>query len=211
MDKSVSDSIPLDPRSARSRARLREALSEALQVLPFEHITIVLLTQRAGVNRSTFYRHYATTNDLLHDLMLARLSEAGLADFVPSAGEMEDPNPPEAIHELVRFIAHNRVLFRERLPRSSQQSIVLLFMDYLTELVARSGHREPVAEPDNLPMISAALAGAAMGVLSRWLVDETGVEQDELALWVWSILRLLFVAQDETEVKRRIRDEMPWG
>lgn len=37
--------------------------------MDFEKITITLLTERAGINRKTFYLHYASLNELLNELI----------------------------------------------------------------------------------------------------------------------------------------------
>ena len=44
-----------------------EALIELLHKKEFEYITVKELCQKAGVNRSTFYLHYETMNDLLEE------------------------------------------------------------------------------------------------------------------------------------------------
>ncbi len=43
------------------------ALISLLKKKPFEYITVSEVCERAGVNRSTFYLHYETINDLLNE------------------------------------------------------------------------------------------------------------------------------------------------
>lgn len=46
-----------------------DALILILEKKDFEYITVKEICEKAGVNRSTFYLHYDTTNDLLRDCL----------------------------------------------------------------------------------------------------------------------------------------------
>ena len=46
-------------------ARMDEAFLELLKEKDFAYITVKEICEEAGVNRSTFYLHYETVNDLL--------------------------------------------------------------------------------------------------------------------------------------------------
>lgn len=51
-----------------SRQLLKEALIDLLQEKPIEKITIKEICEKAGINRSTFYRHYSSEYDLLGEI-----------------------------------------------------------------------------------------------------------------------------------------------
>lgn len=57
-----------DARILRSRAGLRQALLDLLEAKPFEQITIRDVTAAAGVNYTTYFRHYTSKEALLGDL-----------------------------------------------------------------------------------------------------------------------------------------------
>ena len=74
-----------DPRIARSRAALREALIELMEERGFDGFTVNDLCQRAGLNRGTFYNHFKDKDALLlafEDEVLADLD-----DFSRKMGE----------------------------------------------------------------------------------------------------------------------------
>lgn len=48
---------------------MNQALVELLNKKDYEYITVKEICQKAGVNRSTFYLHYETVNDLLEECM----------------------------------------------------------------------------------------------------------------------------------------------
>lgn len=47
-----------DPRTARTRGKLREALLAACEEQPLDQVSVSDVVRRAGVGRATFYLHY---------------------------------------------------------------------------------------------------------------------------------------------------------
>ncbi len=64
-DRSVPPRQEEDRRVRRTRARLRQALTQLLGEKELRCITVRELTQRADVNRGTFYAHYRDIYDML--------------------------------------------------------------------------------------------------------------------------------------------------
>ena len=54
-----------DERVIKTKKLIKTALSELIQEKGFDHVTITDLTQRANINRGTFYLHYQDKYDLL--------------------------------------------------------------------------------------------------------------------------------------------------
>jgi AcrR family transcriptional regulator len=59
----------LDPRAKRTLKVLRTAMMELLEEEEFSKITVQDITERAEVNRATFYDHYDDKYELLNDLV----------------------------------------------------------------------------------------------------------------------------------------------
>ena len=57
-----------------------EALLQLLEKKDFAFISVKEICQKAGVNRSTFYLYYETTNDLLEET-IERLNEKFVSSF----------------------------------------------------------------------------------------------------------------------------------
>lgn len=55
----------LDPRVRRTRQLLRNALIELIQEKGYNDVTVKDITERATLNRATFYLHYRDKEDLL--------------------------------------------------------------------------------------------------------------------------------------------------
>ncbi len=57
-----------DRRVRKNRNALRVALQELMRIKPFTEITVSEVCEHADVNRSTFYYHYSSTEELLYEL-----------------------------------------------------------------------------------------------------------------------------------------------
>lgn len=65
----------LDPRVRRTRQLLRDALVALIDEQGYEKITVQDITQRATLNRATFYLHYRDKLDLLYQSSAEILQE----------------------------------------------------------------------------------------------------------------------------------------
>lgn len=80
----------LDLRIKRSRKHLIEALFELMHEQPFQKITVQNITERAMVNRSTFYAHFVDKFDLFSTAIGLRIRQdlasglAGSTGFTPA-------------------------------------------------------------------------------------------------------------------------------
>jgi len=63
-----------DRRIRRTRSLLNKALVELVAEKEYDEITIQEITERADIGHRTFYRHYASKDELLIDVMEDALS-----------------------------------------------------------------------------------------------------------------------------------------
>jgi AcrR family transcriptional regulator len=84
-----------DPRVARTRAAVREAVRSLVQQAGFEAVTHQRVAAEAGVGRATVYRHWPQRSDLLLDA----LAELGTVGEWESTGRL----PDDLARELTRL------------------------------------------------------------------------------------------------------------
>ena len=53
-----------DPRVHRTKTLIRDAFMELIIEQGFDKVTVRAITERARINRATFYRHYTDKHDL---------------------------------------------------------------------------------------------------------------------------------------------------
>lgn len=78
---------------------MNDALILLLQNKDFEYITVKEICDKAGVNRSTFYLHYETMNDLLEET-----SQNVLKNFYLHMQEADDFNMTDGEHGIAKHI-----------------------------------------------------------------------------------------------------------
>ena len=110
-----------DRRVRRTRARLQQAMLELLQEKDVRSITVQELTQRADVNRGTFYAHYKDVFDLLDQMeeeLFQRLSSL-LSAYSPQ--DLQKGLTP-LLTDVFRFVRDDPVLRLAFLDEGTQDS-----------------------------------------------------------------------------------------
>lgn len=92
-----------------SAARMEQAMLELMNQTPFEKITVRLICERAGVNRSTFYAHYADIYDMI-ERMETDLQKELMLDY-PLPGSVA-PLSLESFLPFLEFIRKHRDFYR---------------------------------------------------------------------------------------------------
>ena len=187
----------LDRRVLRTKRMLRDALAELIEEKGFERITVCDLTERADINRGTFYTHYRDKNDLL------RQSED---DIISDITEIQKGLTKVRLEEFIDCYLYNKplpfiVTLYDYLRKNGKFVRALMgpkgdpaFMPRLRDIVAKNV-KENVLNPkyrENSDKLTdyyiSYYATAQLGVIRLWL--ETGMEEssEEMALIVTSIM-----------------------
>lgn len=161
------DGKKVDPRVARTRGALMQALMELIVEKGFDKTTVQDILARANVARSTFYEHFASKEDLLlGDWTLFQLE---LPEQDPSS-----PGPPRLpdVTHVFRHAGENHALYRSLVASGQAEGILQLGQrDLETSLerqlaaLERCGLRLPV------PSAAAAryVGGGLIALLRHWL------------------------------------------
>ncbi len=96
----------IDPRVKRTRTLIRHAFDELLAETSFKSITIQSITQRAEINRATFYAHFPDKFVLLQDT-IQRAFQQELEKRTLSACHYSDDNLLALIITVCEFIAQS--------------------------------------------------------------------------------------------------------
>lgn len=102
--------------------RMDEALIALLEVKDLEYITVKEICEKAGVNRSTFYLHYETMNDLVSEAM-ENVNKRFLTYFTLNGEDFARKINSQKLDDLIlitqdylspylQFISENRKVYR---------------------------------------------------------------------------------------------------
>ncbi len=121
-----------DRRVRRTKARLRQAMTQLMLEKDLSSITVRELTDLADVNRGTFYTHYKDIYDMIDQVENEIFSELeGLLDLHTS--EIVQRDIAAVLQEVFRFVGRNQNLCRVFLTRQSADR----FFQRLNQLIYR--------------------------------------------------------------------------
>lgn len=178
---------PADPRAARTRAALRQALLDECARRPLEQVGVAALARRAGVGRATFYLHYADLQAVAVDACATVVRDA--VDALHAWRGLPDPaSPPPDLTAFFTGLVPHAGLYRTLLrPGGSGPLGELLHR----ELRERSRTERTLAEAPEPELIASAVASAFAGVLADWLHGLIDAPAATVAGQVWRLLVVL--------------------
>ena len=161
--------------------RMDEAFLALLEEKDFAYITVKEICERAGVNRSTFYLHYETVNDLLTESaryiinkLIANMPQDS-AEFIEriQTRPLEELRliTPEYLTPYLNFIKEHSRIFRTSVEHSSvlgmDDAYLALNRHVFTPILDR--FRVPPSEQKY--MMPFYIHGL-MGIINEWLKDD---------------------------------------
>ncbi|MFC9797332.1 TetR/AcrR family transcriptional regulator [Streptomyces sp. NPDC127584] len=175
---------PGDPRAARTRAKLRQALLDECVERPLAEVAIAPLVRRAGVGRATFYLHYGDLEALAVDACAGVVRDA--VDALHAWRGAPDPaSPPPALRDFLAELAPHAGLYRALLRPGGGGPLGLVLH---TDLRARSLHERRLVGAPEPELVASAVAATFAGVLADWLHGLIEGDSDRIAHLVWHLL-----------------------
>ncbi|WP_312475630.1 TetR/AcrR family transcriptional regulator [Neobacillus sp.] len=179
---------PTDRRIIRTKRLIRDALTELMEEKGFEAITVRDLTEKADINRGTFYLHYRDKFDLLDQCEDEIINEIQKLthkidpkDALKFDGQKE---PFPFIVYLFEYLQENSSFMKVALGPKGNAS----FQVKLKELIRRTFFQNILSKLKQEEMLVpvdfliAYVSSAHLGVIQHWL--ESGMEKSprEMAL-----------------------------
>ncbi|MGQ0840220.1 TetR/AcrR family transcriptional regulator [Actinokineospora sp.] len=181
-----------DPRIARTRVKLRDALLGAAGERPLPELSVADVVRRAGVARATFYLHYDSLDALVVDTCADLVGTA--VDALHAFEGIPDPDrPPPQVAELLAQIDRHAGVYRGLLQPGGGGPLGERLHQVLADRVlAERGLRGRHGPGEDV--LSAAVAATFTGVLASWLHGRVSGTPDQIAERVWRLLGALHVA-----------------
>lgn len=185
-------STQADPRVVRTRRLLQDALLELAREKSLDEITIADIADRAAVNRSTFYQHYADKETLLADALDEQAAAAGAdltsPDLVLTPG---GTTSPDLVLRYIRHVTAHADLYRRALGEHGSPIVTARLRRRITALTM-TGYALYGLDETELKMpvdiAAAATVGSLLGMLLACLESEPPPPPEQIAAWIWSEL-----------------------
>ncbi|RUT35473.1 TetR/AcrR family transcriptional regulator [Paenibacillus zeisoli] len=179
----------VDRRILRTKQMLREALMELIEQNGYEGISVTQLTEKAGLNRGTFYLHYRDLQDLLDkcsDYMLEGWLSI-MRDFNPLEAQnskyLNVPNPQ--IVKIYEYFKQNSWFFKVILGPKGDPAFPLRMKRAMHDHL--EGNRVKFELDDNdflVPSdyINEYVLSVNMGILQHWFETNMTKTPEEVAI-----------------------------
>ena len=158
--------------------KMDQAFIDLLSKKDIEYITVKDICAKAGVNRSTFYLHYETIQDLL-DECLEHLNKEFLSYFAPRDRAEEVFMSEKFLKPYLTYIKENKRIYLMTLKNSKVLNLDSNKENMFIHIV------EPVMAKRNIPqdqrryMFSFYLDGI-MSIIRLWLKEDCTKSIDEI-------------------------------
>ena len=165
-----------------------ESLIELLAKKDYDYITVKEICNKAMVNRSTFYLHYETIDDLLSET-IELINKRFYSSFENSGEVCESIRnkeksklilvTPKYLKPYLQFIKENRNIFKLTVNKpelfNASSAFEMMYSDYL----------KPILDMYNVPVfkhkyILSFYCHGMIAIIMKWLDDDCKLEIDEV-------------------------------
>jgi len=176
----------LDPRVIRTRKLLREALIELIPERGYDAITVKDITDRATLNRATFYLHYRDKEDLLDRGFEEIWDELTRDNPFPQAsdGKLSLDATRQTVLTDFEHLAKHAGFYRVMIGKQGVAHFIYRMQEYVYRSTEeRLKSLESVRAPGEIPesIVLQFVASAYVGLMHWWLENDMPVEPEEMA------------------------------
>jgi AcrR family transcriptional regulator len=179
----------MDPRIARTQQSLQDALLELCRTEGFPTLSVSMIADAAGVNRSTFYQHYADKETLLADA-LDRFAEQAQSQLEADIESMGESDPRTLIHRYFTHVQENSSLYQTVLSSAGSPVIVARLSDRIIQLATYGLSQPGAISAGSVPVNvrAASLAGSFIGILREWINMKPLPSAEDATAWAWAAM-----------------------
>ncbi|MBU9674947.1 TetR/AcrR family transcriptional regulator [Planococcus sp. CP5-4] len=179
-----------DLRVVRTKQAIRSALIALIEKKGFEAMSVKDITEKANINRGTFYSHYEDKFDLMDKCQQQLIEEMeikiirNIPQLIEGMKQSKEGAVPFAVPvPLFEFLHHNKSLMKALLGPKGDAGFQVKMKEFLrTALFERN---KDVLVAGNLLVppryLSSYIASAHIGVIQEWLNGDTDEPPEEIA------------------------------
>ena len=159
-----------DRRAKRTERELKKAFLSLLAEKPIDKITIKDLTDRADINRGTFYLHYTDIYDLFSEIEKETINKVNEATEKHTPQELKKDIYP-LIHDLFAGIDENREIFTMLFENNRNSD----FSEKITNAIKIKCYYDwdaifKDANKDNYGVYSSFIISGCIGLIRYWVM-----------------------------------------
>ena len=165
-----------DLRVARTKAAIRKTFEEMICEMDYEQISIKELTERAKINRKTFYLHYNSLDDLLREMQNEMAKE-----FIERTRNLERPRDMDKITREFFLTSEGAGRLHERLMCSGSYHYISrrITNEIMSETWGADGKRTNT-DPYIQNIIMTFVSQSTIEIYKQWVADGKKIPLEEI-------------------------------
>ncbi|MDM5227305.1 TetR/AcrR family transcriptional regulator [Cytobacillus sp. NJ13] len=180
-----------DRRILRTKKAINKAFLELFEEKEFDRITINDITERADVNRGTFYLHYTDKYALLaqciDDHLSGMFNSPGFSKFMEK--DVEEAETIEGLRTLFLYVEENFSLFFSLLSNRRTSTFRERMLLVITSLIQDKIDMDGVNQNMDKTLIVDFMALAFVGTVENWIINGMPQPPQLMAEQMWVLLK----------------------
>jgi len=188
MSQTETEVKRVDPRIIRTRKLLLQAFTEVLKEKDFDAINILDITERATVNRATFYAHFPDKYALM-DAYIRGVFQQFVVSQLPAQPHWDDASLRlliratfEGLYKFHSYCKHSKTHFDPRAAQAMQEEIMQILQSWLKQ------ERDVRIQRGMLETVASLMSWAIFGIAAEWSYKEDALSAEEMTHQVFLIL-----------------------
>lgn len=172
-----------DLRIAVTKRMVKEALMELLKEKPLSKIKVSELCEKSGINRATFYRHYETLQDALHEVETEFMQQMPHLSTPPKSLKEAQQHMEAVCAYLYEHSDMVKLLFLDKTSPDLVESLNQFYRDIL------SSRQELSLNEDTLQILISFWVGGCQSLMRKWILDDIQKTPAEIAEILCHVIR----------------------
>lgn len=165
-----------DLRARRTKEFIRKAFKEMICEMDYEQISIKELTERANINRKTFYLHYNTLDDLLREFQNEMAQ-----DFIKRTEGLERPRDMDKVTREFFLCSEEMGKLGERITCSgSYHYISRRITNDIMEQSWSKGQKSNTSNPYVQNIIMTYVSQSTLAIYKQWVADGKKIPLEDI-------------------------------
>ena len=172
----MNDKGKEDLRVIRTKEVIRKTFEEMICEMNYEQITIKELTERARINRKTFYLHYNSLDDLLRELQNEMAKS-----FIQRTQGLERPRDMDKITREFFLVSEGAEKLHERLMCSGSYHYISrrITNEIMSETWGTDAKRRNI-DPYVQNIVMTFVSQATIEIYKQWVADGKKIPLEEI-------------------------------
>ena len=166
----------MDLRTIKTRKAIKEAFIDLLSDTDINKITVTTISERAMINRKTFYLHYETIEDLISEFLNEIADE-----FIEESDKLPPDRPHEDANSLfLRYCASRPDYIQKIFCYPPYHELCDILFDKIYYHNLPKDHHYHSYSPEKQNIIHFFYRSATMDIYRQWIKDNRRMSIDEI-------------------------------